>query len=59
MAGYGALGVLAATLGVKYGGAASAGLIALGLLVLKKGAFILLLPLVWLRRLFSRKKADS
>ncbi|MBZ9849241.1 DUF2167 domain-containing protein [Mesorhizobium sp. CA14] len=59
MNGYGALGVLAATLGVKYGGAASAGLIALALVVLKKGAFILLVPLMWLRRLFSRKKADS
>jgi uncharacterized membrane-anchored protein len=60
IAGYGALGVLATMLGVKYGGAASAGLIALALVVLKKGAFILLLPLVWLRRLFSRrKKADS
>ncbi len=59
MAGYGALGVLATMLGVKYGGAASAGLIALLLVVLKKGAFILLLPLVWLRRLFSRNKAGS
>jgi len=59
VAGYGALGVLATMLGVKYGGAASAGLIALALLVLKKGAFLVLLPLVWLRRLFGRKKADS
>jgi len=59
VAGYGALGVLATMLGVKYGGAASAGLIALLLVVLKKGAFILLLPLVWLRRLFSRNKAGS
>jgi uncharacterized membrane-anchored protein len=59
VAGYGALGVLATMLGVKYGGAASAGLIALALLALKKGAFLVLLPLVWLRRLFGRKKADS
>jgi uncharacterized membrane-anchored protein len=59
VAGYGALGVLATMLGVKYGGAASAGLIALALLVLKKGAFLVLLPLVWLRRLFGRKKADG
>jgi uncharacterized membrane-anchored protein len=59
VAGYGALGVLATMLGVKYGGAASAGLIALLLVVLKKGAFILLLPLIWLRRLFSRNKAGS
>ncbi|RAZ86946.1 hypothetical protein DPM33_26725 [Mesorhizobium hawassense] len=59
VAGYGALGVLATMLGVKYGGAASAGLIALALVVLKKGAFLVLLPLVWLRRLFSRKKADG
>ena len=59
VAGYGALGVLATMLGVKYGKAAGAGLIALALLVLKKGAFILLLPLVWLRRLFNRKKAGS
>ena len=59
VAGYGALGVLATMLGVKYGGAAGAGLIALALVVLKKGAFLLLLPLVWLRRLFGRKKADN
>ncbi|RWE25098.1 DUF2167 domain-containing protein [Mesorhizobium sp.] len=59
VAGYGALGVLATMLGVKYGKAAGAGLIALLLVVLKKGAFVLLLPLVWLRRLFSRNKAGS
>jgi uncharacterized membrane-anchored protein len=57
VAGYGALGVLATMLGIKYGKAAGAGLIALTLLVLKKGAFVLLLPLLWLKRLFSRKKA--
>ncbi|PBC02383.1 DUF2167 domain-containing protein [Mesorhizobium sp. WSM3860] len=59
VAGYGALGVLAAMLGVKFGKAAGVGLIALALVVLKKGAFLLLLPLVWLRRLFSRNKAGS
>ena len=56
VAGYGALGVLATMLGVKYGKAASVGLFALALVVLKKGAFLLLLPFIWIKKLFSRKK---
>lgn len=55
VAGYGAVGVLAAMLGVKYGKAASAGLIAVALLFLKKAWFLLVLPLYWLKNLFRRK----
>ena len=55
VAGYGAVGVLATMLGVKYGKAATAGLIAAALLFLKKAWFLLLLPLFWLKNLFRRK----
>ena len=59
VAAYGGLGVLATVLGVKYGKAASAGLIAVVLILLKKAWFIVLLPFVALgglfKRLFGRK----
>jgi len=55
VAAYGALSVFAGILGVKYGKAASAGLIAAALLLFKKAWFILLLPLVWLGKLFKKK----
>ena len=52
----GAVGVLAALVGVKYGKAAATGLIAVALLFLKKAWFLLLIPLVFLKKLFSGKK---
>lgn len=59
IAAVGAVGVLATLAGVKYGKAATGLLVGL-LLVLKKGAFLLLLPLFWilgwLKRLFSKPK---
>jgi hypothetical protein len=59
VAAYGGLGVLATVLGVKYGKAASAGLLAVVLILLKKAWFIVLLPFVALgglfKRLFGRK----
>ena len=51
--------MLATVLGVKYGKAASAGLLAVVLILLKKAWFIVLLPFVALgglfKRLFGRK----
>ena len=48
----GAIGVLATMMGVKYGKSATAGFMAALLLIAKKAWFVLLLPLVWLKRLF-------
>lgn len=56
VAAVGAVGVLAALVGVKYGKAAAAGFIAVALLFLKKAWFLLLLPLVFLKKLFTGKK---
>jgi hypothetical protein len=47
--------VFAGILGVKYGKAAGAGIFAVALLLLKKAWFVLLLPLVWVGRLFRKK----
>jgi uncharacterized membrane-anchored protein len=55
VASYGALGVFAGMLGVKYGKAASAGLFAAALIFLKKAWFLLLVPFIGLKKLFSRK----
>ena len=55
VASYGALGVFAGMLGVKYGKVATAGLFAAALLILKKAWFLLLVPFIGLKRLFSRK----
>lgn len=56
LATYGGLGVLATVLGVKYGKAASAGLLAMLAIFLKKGGFLLALPFIWLgRALFGRR----
>ncbi len=57
VAAVGAVGVLATLLGVKIAKPAVAGLIALALLIAKKCAFLLLLPVVWIKRLFGRKKS--
>lgn len=58
VAAVGAVGVLATLAGVKYGKGAVAGLLIGILLVLKKAAFLLLLPLFWIlgwiKRLFSK-----
>ncbi len=50
----GAVGVLATMVGVKYGKEIASGLLATALIFAKKLWFLLLLPLVWLRRLFRR-----
>jgi uncharacterized membrane-anchored protein len=50
IAAYGGLGVLATVLGVKYGKAATAGLLALLAIFLKKGGFLIVIPFVWLFR---------
>jgi hypothetical protein len=58
----GALGVLAALVGVKFGKAAFGGLLAAAALFLKKGGFLLLaLPFAWVKKRFSRsrKATDS
>lgn len=57
VASYGALGVLATMLGVKYGKAATAGLLAIALVVLKKLWFLAFLPFVWLGSLFRRRSS--
>jgi uncharacterized membrane-anchored protein len=54
IAAYGGLGVLATVLGVKYGKAASVGVIAIVALVLKKAWFLILLPFIALRGVFRR-----
>jgi uncharacterized membrane-anchored protein len=63
IAAYGGLGVLAAVLGVKFGKVATVGLFAGLLLLLKKGAFLIIVPLValggYVKRLFSRNRTSS
>lgn len=56
VAAAGAVGALAAMAGVKYGKAGKTGLVAAALLFLKKAWFVLLLPFVWLKNLFTRKR---
>jgi uncharacterized membrane-anchored protein len=58
VAAYGAVGVFATLLGVKYGKAAAAGFMAIALVLLKKAWFLLLLPFMLLGKLFSSKKTD-
>lgn len=58
VAAVGAVGVLASLVGVKYGKAATAGILAVLLVILKKAWFVLLLPLVFLKKLFSRKNQE-
>lgn len=55
IAGYGALGVLATLMGVKYGKAVATGLFAVGLILLKKLWFLLLLPFIYVGKLIFRK----
>lgn len=54
VAAVGALGVLAGLVGVKYGKAAFGGFLAIALVFLKKGAVLLLLPLIWLGNVLIR-----
>lgn len=54
VAAVGALGVLAGLVGVKYGKAAVGGFLAIALMFLKKGAVLLLLPLLWLGNLLIK-----
>jgi uncharacterized membrane-anchored protein len=60
---YGGLGVLATVLGVKYGKAATVGLLAGLALVLKKAAFLIIVPLValggFIKRLFRGKPSTT
>ncbi|MCK5621429.1 MAG: DUF2167 domain-containing protein [Alphaproteobacteria bacterium] len=56
VAAVGAIGVLATLVGVKYGKAAATGFVAILLLFLKKAWFVLLIPLVFLKKLFTGKK---
>lgn len=56
VAAVGAIGVLATLVGVKYGKAAATGFVAILLLLLKKAWFVLLIPLVFLKKLFTGKK---
>ena len=59
VAAVGAMGVLATLVGVKYGKAAAAGIFAIAMVFLKKAWFLLLLPLVFLKRLvFGKKEAE-
>ncbi len=51
----GALGVLATLVGVKFGKVAALGIAALALAILKKLWFLSFIPLVWFKKLFSRK----
>lgn len=53
VAAVGALGVLATLVGVKYGRAAAAGFLAILLAFLKKGGFLILLPILWLGRVIK------
>jgi uncharacterized membrane-anchored protein len=57
VAAVGAMGVLATLMGVKYGKGFFAAALAFGLLFLKKAWFLLLLPLVFLKRLFKKRTA--
>jgi uncharacterized membrane-anchored protein len=59
VAAVGALGVLATLVGVKYGKAAATGLLAIGLILLKKAWFLILLPFVFLKNLIFGKKEKT
>lgn len=59
IAAVGAVGVLASLMGVKYGKTAFAGFLALAAIFLKKAWFLLLLPLFFLKKLFSRKAVSE
>ena len=56
VAAAGAVGVLATLVGVKYGKAATAGALAILLALLKKAWVLLLLPFIWIGRLFKKKR---
>lgn len=55
VAAVGVVGVLAALAGVQYSKGAVSGLMAAALLFLKKAWFVLLLPLIWVKNLFTRR----
>jgi uncharacterized membrane-anchored protein len=59
VAGYGALGVLGALLGVKFGKAAVVGFFAVALVLVKKFWFIVFLPLAAAGRFFRRKRSGE
>lgn len=56
VAAYGALGAFAAALGVKYSKGIATGVLAIGFLLLKKLWMLVLVPFLWLKRLFNRGK---
>lgn len=55
IAEYGALGVLATLMGVKYGKAVATGLVAVGIILIKKLWFLFLLPFIYVGKLIFRK----
>lgn len=58
VAAVGAVGVLAALAGVQYGKTALAGLLGVVVLILKKAWFLILLPFIWLKNLFTRNRGS-
>lgn len=59
VASYGAVGVLATMVGVKYSKGILSTILAFALVFLKKAGFILLLPLVMIKKIFQRKKTQT
>lgn len=59
VAAVGALGVLATLVGVKYGKTLVATLLAIALVMAKKGAVLVLIPILWIGKLFRRKTPGS
>ncbi|MCF2905260.1 DUF2167 domain-containing protein [Octadecabacter sp. CECT 8868] len=58
VAAIGSVGVLAALAGIQYGKGTSVGIFAAIALFLKKAWFLLLLPFIWVKKFFSRRKDD-
>jgi len=58
VAAIGTVGLLATLIGVNYGKSIWAAVVAFSLIILKKAWFIILLPFVFLRRLFSRRGGE-
>ena len=59
VAAVGAVGVLAALAGLQYSKSTAGGLMAVLLLILKKAWFVVLLPFIFLKNLFSRGKPNA
>ena len=59
VAAAGAVGVLATLIGVKYSKGAVVGAMLVLLALLKKAWILILLPLYWIKNLFTRKKRSD